>query len=255
MEMRDKNSQIAYFVSFAGHLLLILLLYLFKITWKYEPPEFTEITFVKSYDSKKTAPAAKLLAQQKKMDQEKDVYNSDVVKLPLRRMIEDEDAELKVVDKEKKLPHDVNNVLPASENMNERDENLAENILTDPSMDEKEIADSFLPDEKLIPDNLNRPEASNRAPYEIEGEAAKRTVTFKVIPEYPEGLQAQAIVKIRFSVLPNGHVGEMIPVIKSDARLEKLTLDALRQWRFNPLPENKPQQAETGVITFRYLLR
>ncbi|MDZ7261640.1 MAG: energy transducer TonB [candidate division KSB1 bacterium] len=77
----------------------------------------------------------------------------------------------------------------------------------------------------------------------------------KVIPEYPEGLQQEAVVKIRFTVLPNGLVGEMVPLLKGDATLEKLTLDAFRQWRFNPLPPDVPQNPEQGVITFRYLLR
>ena len=77
----------------------------------------------------------------------------------------------------------------------------------------------------------------------------------RVIPQYPENLQKQATVKISFTVLPNGHVGEMIPVIKSDALLEKITLDAFRQWRFNALPADAPQRVERGMITFRYLLK
>jgi hypothetical protein len=47
----------------------------------------------------------------------------------------------------------------------------------------------------------------------------------------------------------------MIPTIKSDATLEKITLDALRQWRFNPLPSFEQQRSEKGIITFRYLLK
>jgi len=92
-------------------------------------------------------------------------------------------------------------------------------------------------------------------PYTIEGEAADRTVLKKVIPKYPENLQKEAVVKIRFTVLPDGRVGQMIPVQKDDPRLETITMEALRQWRFNPLSQSTEQRSVQGVITFRYELK
>ena len=48
---------------------------------------------------------------------------------------------------------------------------------------------------------------------------------------------------------------EPLSALRARAKLEKITLDALRQWRFNPLPKNQSPRTETGVITFRYLLK
>jgi len=92
-------------------------------------------------------------------------------------------------------------------------------------------------------------------PFAIEGDAAQRTILHQVIPEYPSGLQKEEVLKIRFTLLADGRIGLMIPMRKGDPTLEKITLDALRQWRFNALPASAEQKNVTGIITFRYELQ
>ncbi|HPI72043.1 MAG TPA: hypothetical protein PK843_14555 [bacterium] len=92
-------------------------------------------------------------------------------------------------------------------------------------------------------------------PFAIEGDAAQRTILHQVIPEYPSGLQKEEVLKIRFTLLADGRIGLMIPMRKGDPTLEKITLDALRQWRFNALPASAEQKSVTGIITFRYELQ
>jgi len=92
-------------------------------------------------------------------------------------------------------------------------------------------------------------------PYSIEGAASARQVITEVLPEYPPGLNREAVIRIRFTVLPNGTVGEMVPLLKGDTTLEDITLRAFRRWRFNPLPPDAPQVSQSGVITFRYILK
>ncbi|NOY57783.1 MAG: TonB family protein [Calditrichaeota bacterium] len=92
-------------------------------------------------------------------------------------------------------------------------------------------------------------------PFTIEGDAAKRTIVNQKIPRYPSGLQREAVVKIRFTVLPDGHVGIMLPIQKGDPTLDEITMQALRQWRFNPLPPGAEQKNVQGIITFRYELQ
>ena len=92
-------------------------------------------------------------------------------------------------------------------------------------------------------------------PFLIEGEAAERTVVQRVVPEYPGGLAREAVVKISFTVLPSGVVAKAVPVLKGDATLERIALEAFRQWRFNPLPPDAEQREQQGVITFRFVLR
>ena len=61
-------------------------------------------------------------------------------------------------------------------------------------------------------------------------------------------------MRIRFTIEADGRVGTAIPFIKGDADLEKVALDAFRQWRFNPLPKGSSQKASNGIITFRFIL-
>ncbi len=76
-----------------------------------------------------------------------------------------------------------------------------------------------------------------------------------MLPQYPPGVQREAVVKIRFWVLPDGRISRMIPVIKGDPQLEAVTMQAMSRWRFNPLPSTAEQNTVQGVITFVYKLK
>ncbi|MDZ7371587.1 MAG: energy transducer TonB, partial [candidate division KSB1 bacterium] len=89
---------------------------------------------------------------------------------------------------------------------------------------------------------LNGQGADNRTPYTIEGDAAQRRIIAQYIPDYPPGLQREAVVKIRFWVAPDGRITQMIPVIKGDPKLEAITMDALRRWRFSALMPHEEQK-------------
>jgi TonB family protein len=74
------------------------------------------------------------------------------------------------------------------------------------------------------------------------------------IPKYPEGVYKNIDVKLRFSILPDGSVGNILVLKKADSRLEQVAIDALRMWRFEPLPGNQQQTAQAVVITFPFRL-
>jgi protein TonB len=257
MNTREKSSHIAIISSVALHLVILLIFLLIKLNFLPDIPEFTEITFVSGRDGLWAAPLPMEPAQPPTAMDDQTGESSNLVKLPTRRMLEDEDPQINVTERDKQTPDEDIRTIPKIEHANDR-KDLAESLLKTPASDKKEVAtpsDAISPDDKLLPSTSIATESSGQTPYQIEGPVASRSVVYKVIPEYPENLQKQATVKISFTVLPNGHVGEMIPVIKSDALLEKITLDALRQWRFNPLPAEAGQRVERGVITFRYLLK
>ena len=83
------------------------------------------------------------------------------------------------------------------------------------------------------------------------GGGGNRTVLFKKLPRYPAGVNTQAQIKIRFTVTADGTVRAMYPLQKGDPMLEKAAMDALRQWRFNPL---KSTTEMYGIITFTFRL-
>ena len=55
--------------------------------------------------------------------------------------------------------------------------------------------------------------------------------------------------------MSNGAVGRVVPVKKSDPRLEVLAMNYLRQWRFTPLPSDATQDEQWGIIPFKFRIR
>jgi protein TonB len=91
--------------------------------------------------------------------------------------------------------------------------------------------------------------------YSIDwaGSGTRRLISGR-LPRYPEGTNKELPVLLQFTVLPDGSVSGVIPVMKSDMLLEREAIAALKTWRFDPLPpqfEQKPQEAK---ITFIFKL-
>jgi periplasmic protein TonB len=94
-------------------------------------------------------------------------------------------------------------------------------------------------------------EETRRAPFQIEG--LNRQAVQIVMPRQPELVNAR--VRIRITVAPSGRVVRRIPVIKGNPSLDQAAMDALANWRFNPLPPNAPQEEQTGIVTFNFVVR
>ncbi len=92
-------------------------------------------------------------------------------------------------------------------------------------------------------------------PYEISWEGVVREVLNDPLPTYPEGLDKEASIKIKITVLPNGTIGNLIPLQKADATLESVTMKSLKLWRLSPLKPTDPQLNQIAVITIRFVLQ
>lgn len=92
-------------------------------------------------------------------------------------------------------------------------------------------------------------------PYIIEGELSKRKVISKVIPLYPEGYNVETDVKVEIWVSPDGRVERLLLLKKGGNIFDQITLDALKEWRFERLTPNLPQETQRGVVTFMYRLK
>lgn len=92
---------------------------------------------------------------------------------------------------------------------------------------------------------------------EIEGPLADRKVDAYTVPSFPPWLHSQGIleaaVSVRFTVSEAGDVLPGMRVVNSSGygRLDKLAMESLKNWRFNPKPGAGVQW---GVITFRFIL-
>jgi hypothetical protein len=88
----------------------------------------------------------------------------------------------------------------------------------------------------------------------IQGPAAERQVIFQPPPPSVP-VESESNIELRFWILPNGAVGRVVPVKKSDPRLEAIVISYLRHWRFTPLPPDSPQDEQWGIIPFTFRIR
>ncbi len=91
----------------------------------------------------------------------------------------------------------------------------------------------------------------------ITGPLSSRKVVKSYVPEYPSWARSQNVeadVAIRFTVSPSGEVSGN-PVIERTSghtELDRISIEALKLWRFSPLSGAGSDQ--WGVITFRFRL-
>lgn len=257
LQQIEPNLRKSILFSGAFHALLLGLFFFWKIYSQLELPEFAEVQFL-SVSASLAELKTEILAEAapKEAGEKIEALPPKLLTLPKRRMLEEEEPKLPALPEEKLIPKE------EAPTLVEKREALPESTMIREQIPalitgEKKVAGitELGLEEKAMPEMTSELTRKKAQPFKIEGEAANRTILSKVIPQYPSGLQREARVKIEFTVLPNGLVGEMRPLLKGDATLEKLTLEAFHQWRFNPLPADVPQVAVKGVITFIYVLK
>lgn len=103
---------------------------------------------------------------------------------------------------------------------------------------------------------MNLAKVKETLDFEIDfGGKGMRKIYSYSLPPYPKGVSKEIDVKLKFSILPDGTVGKILPLIKADARLELVAINSLRQWRFEPLPESKKGIQQFAVIIFPFRLK
>ncbi len=84
------------------------------------------------------------------------------------------------------------------------------------------------------------------------GGGGNRVLLSKKLPQFPKSVKSNARIELRFKVLSDGSVSQVIPLQKADPALEQAAINAIKQWRFNPLQENKEMW---GTIPLTFILR
>jgi protein TonB len=246
--MKGISLKLSFLLSFLFHLLLLLLFLWIEIVPRIEIPSLVEVSFI-SPPKEERRPSRPPSPPGEK-PKGKLSGGEELVELPKRRM-EEREPPLLPLPRERKLTPKLRG---EGEFPHLGQEKGKEALF--PGMGEKELLspEGMGKGEKEIPPTI----PSGKEPgqiYKIEGPAAQRTILFQVLPTYPQGLGKEAKIKVSFTVLPDGTVGMVVPLQKGEPILEDLTLAALRQWRFNPLPPREPQVEQRGIITFIYRLR
>jgi len=74
-------------------------------------------------------------------------------------------------------------------------------------------------------------------------------------PRYPDGANASGVVVLRFTVMPNGDVTNIVPIKRADQALVSAAIAGLRRARARPLPSTVPQIPQQGTITCTFVLK
>lgn len=259
-ERRNLRTFLSWAISLVVHGLLLVLFLIMRVLVVPEVPEYSEMDFISLPSA--TSPAySQVPSVSTPASEEPPVAGPDEtpenLALPKMRHLPDEQPELIERKVEKIAPTEKPSgglVEPVARPLEPREKyplSPAEGRGTKPTPP----AQRLLLGEKPRAGSGEVAEEFRTRPYSIEGVASARQIITEVLPEYPPGLNREAVIKISFAVLPNGTVGEMVPLLKGDSTLEEITLNAFRQWRFNPLSPDAPQVSQPGVITFRYILK
>lgn len=86
--------------------------------------------------------------------------------------------------------------------------------------------------------------------FAIEGPASKREVLYKPTQLPDVHIDIEVDIRLKFWVLPDGSVGEVIPLQRGDVRLERAAIEYLKNWRFTPVAPDRPQV--WGIIPIKY---
>ena len=92
-------------------------------------------------------------------------------------------------------------------------------------------------------------------PFSITGELSTRKILRKVLPQYPAGYERLERTVVKLSEAPEGEVTRLLLIKTGGAVFDRITLEALREWKFEALPPNVEQMDQEGTITFFYELQ
>ncbi len=243
------------------HIVLLLLFFAIQVDFRPVIEEFTEVTLAGGFRApsiEQPSEVPDVPTQEQAMNEKINEKLPEKIELPERRQLELDESE--ILDKvqpefEKQLTP--GNVVKKTPRANPP---LPKTKSTGPTFSrrEKQIEKGLFQkqlDEKLMK-GTQKVQINVDRQFEIDWEGEiKREIYQKRLPQFPPDVQREATIKIEFSVLPNGLIGSAILLQKGDTKLENLTLEAFKTWRFNPLPDYVEDAAQKGVITFHFKLK
>ena len=229
--MFTKNTRnTSYLASIAFHVILLLIFFLVSFPIEPDESEYVTIGFGSGLSMGSAGPIGKDPVTEKET--------------PKKEKQPEKKVEQKKVELPKAKNKEVENVITAADKKKDKEVKEAEKVKT---LNEKE--------DKTKGTELTG-EGEGGFGFEIDfGGKGTRKIYSYSLPAYPEGVSKEIDVKLRFTILPDGTVGKIFPLIKADARLELAAINSLRQWRFEPLPSGTKQIEQTVVITFPYRLQ
>ncbi len=95
-------------------------------------------------------------------------------------------------------------------------------------------------------------ETAREESIRIEGPASARTVSYRPARLPSVTLDRDVTIRLKFWVLPDGSVGDVVPLQRGDVRLEQAAIQYVKSWRFTPVSGS---ETVWGIIPVKYRLQ
>jgi len=233
MYLSNQNvSRVSYSASLIFHLILLLLFLIINLSFNYPSKEYVELSFgvLGGPGSSGTQGTAFDEVLENAELQKKDVTK-------------DKNLEVKEVELPKAKNTDVSDINPAQKDKEVKKETIKQ---TEQRESEKSNGDKK--------GNLNQGTGDFGFHFEGGGLGTRKIYSY-VIPAYPEGVNKEIDIRLKFTIKPDGTVGSIFLLSKADTKLENAAINSLWQWRFEPLNSNQVQGDQSAVIVFPYRLQ
>ena len=246
---RMKNDNIGYVISIALHLLIGFAFFLTTLELKPFDLDFTPVTF---------APMSEIQQGGGEVSR-KWGGAAPVVDLPKRPMLEESSPLLKLPESSRQpiiAPSTSGKPRLSSIESLRPGKHLTMKDLVTGEHERAPIQPIPIDDVVLFGQRSDRvgEQIAKQEVFTIEWDGPVRVKTSGILPEYPEKVNVEALVRLSFTVAPDGSVINVAPITKGQPALEKVSLAVLRTWRFNRLDRGLVQRNQVGEITFRFLL-
>lgn len=224
---------LSFSISLLFHLLLLLMFLVLKFTIDYPKKEYVELSFGISGELGSSGAIGKQITEVEELSKPEE-KNETI----------DKSEEVKEVELPKaKNTSEENVIKPADEMKEKTTANKTESV--------EKTEDNVTTEGQ---GNLAEGKGSFGLDIDWGGKGTRKIYSYN-IPSYPEGVHKRIDIRLKFSILPDGTVGSIIPLTKADTKLENAAINSLRQWRFEPLSPNQKQSEQTAVIVFPYILQ
>jgi TonB family protein len=98
-------------------------------------------------------------------------------------------------------------------------------------------------------------ESGKKKGYRLAGDLSKRKIIHFKKPAYPEKENENTQVQLKIEANPDGTIKSVTIVKTGGIPFDRNATEAVRDWRFQPLPPNVKQTIQNGVVTIYFEVR
>lgn len=224
---------ISYSASLLFHSILLIIFLLVNLTFEFPAKDYVELSFGISAETGSSG------AIGEKLDKIQELAKPEDQNITENKNPEVKEVQLPVA----KNTQDENVIKPAEKDKEQKTKTKTE-TKTETKTDVTTTGQG----------NLAQGEGSFGFDIEWGGMGTRKIYSYS-LPTYPEGVNKEIDIRLRFTIKPDGTVGSIALLTKADTRLENAAINSLWQWRFEPLSPTQQQSEQTAVIVFPYRLQ